>query len=106
MENLWHQKGEHPPVGTKCEYARSTNNFYECKILGSNGSQVAFTCPDEPNRIFVNSFNDCGFRPIKSDREKAIEAAAKIMFDASGGCINDISLGALYDAGFRFTEGK
>jgi hypothetical protein len=102
--NSWHQKGEHPPVGTKCEYARSVNNFYECKILGSNGSQVAFTCPDEPNRIFVNSFNDCGFRPIKSDREKSIEEIIKLI-DAVN-VTNEQIAESLYDAGYRKVEDK
>jgi len=102
--NSWHQKGEHPPAGTKCEYARSEKFFFECKILGSNGGQVAFTCPDEPNRIFVNSFNDCGFRPIKSDREKAIEEMALLMGKSEN--TYWASAEALYDAGYRKVEDK
>jgi hypothetical protein len=40
------------------------------------------------------------FRPLQSDREKAIEEMARIFY-SNGHEINDESFGALYDAGFK-----
>ncbi len=74
MNNDWYEKGELPPVGQKCEFR--TGNFWKpCEIKGE-----AF---DYGQRIVLVQIGDAAktignteaLRPLKSDREKAIEAA-------------------------------
>ena len=93
MNNDWYEKGEMPPVGEKCEF--KLGNFWKpCEIKGE-----AF---DYGHRLVLVQIGEgCKttgevklFRPIKSDREKAIEAAGSI-------CKLDLAdvFGELYDAG-------
>ena len=76
--------------------------WHECVILPDKKIAVKNKFGEEwYSRPIDNSYE---FRPIKSDREKAIEEMAKIFFDAQNGIANDISFGALYDAGFKKTD--
>lgn len=80
MSNDWFEKGELPPVGIECEY--KLGHFWKhCKVKGD-----AF---DYGHRIVLVQIGEgCKttgeskwFRPIKSEREKAIEAALEFTKD-------------------------
>lgn len=76
LESKW-QEGELPPVGTRCE-AMLNGKFQECEIIkqkvNSSGMKVA-AC----------DFFDAGlawaadFRPIRTERDKAIDAARDLI---------------------------
>lgn len=114
QDNSWYENDEIPPVGTKCiaDFSKSRNEFL--KSIGMVNVEIVMhsMCADNTHKTAVfrwkkgNVFyyhavlGDGGsFRPKKSDRENAIEKMSKIIHEATGGIINDISLGALYDAG-------
>lgn len=119
MSNEWFEKGELPPVGLivrvhipscSCEYVEAMHGK-DAKILmhriSSTGHPVAVFCiidDDGFNSYHALTSND-NFRPIKSDREKAIEAARDVLR------LDEIPwadrFGRLYDAGLlRLREDK
>lgn len=102
-DNTWFERGELPPVGAVCEYD-SQLDWEICKVVAINGKAIAFTCDGDKDRIFVTNAEKTDFRPLKTEREKAIEAAKELIksFD-----IPPAVYGALYDAGLlRLPEEK
>lgn len=103
MSNEWFEKGELPPVGEKCEF-RMGNFWKPCEIKGE-----AF---DYGQRLVLVQIGDAAktigntelLRPIKSEREKAIDDMASIM--GRGSNTYWASAEALYDAGYRKLEDK
>jgi hypothetical protein len=101
-----------PPVGTECEVSMSAGMFgasvwVSCTIL-------AYDIGITEIAVFRTKAGAYGgakrgfFRPIKSEREKAIQAMNPIicsqgMFSADGDACKAISA-ALYDAGYRKVE--
>lgn len=103
----WYKSKELPPVGTECEFNLVT--FWKpCTVKGeglSYGRKVVFIQIGDDVKIVADAD---AFRPIKSEREKAIEEMARIF---QSNCMYDYSeqpfldgLGSLYDAGLRFTK--
>ena len=100
--NDWHERGELPPVNLQC-----MRNDHVVQIVAHmfNGESkyAAFQHVDG---------NGCGyaepsfFRPLKSERERAIEEMLKLDCHPQEGMLSRHDFcGALYDAGFR-KEGK
>lgn len=104
FELPWFEKGEYPPIGTLCEFSWARKvNWYPCVLLpdGYIASKKLPYAEWVVNKIV--EFGDLEFRPIKSEKEKVIQAAAsefhkKCMADYSGQPFID-GLTALYDAG-------
>lgn len=66
-----------PPVGVKCEgkHSMTTNGWFECVVNAYKDDKVWFTeYLDSSVREFVYPVSVIEFRPIKSPRERAIEA--------------------------------
>jgi len=120
MSNEWFERDERPPVGTVCEISHEGihGQWKKAEILKyhENGSIAA---------ISIDSHDFCGrgelgwigtgspvkFRPIKSDREKAIEEMNEIWMGQLGlyakeGSTAHIVFGKIYDAGYRKVEDK
>lgn len=105
-DSTWHERGELPPVGWhgECTWGMRAN-FFECVILpygklarASYGGDWAISPIGEHREI--------EFRPICTERKKAIEAAAKIAEEHNKSGAKEF-YGALYDAGLlRLPEGK
>lgn len=106
QENGWLERGELPPVGTVCEYTLGAGApWYQCEI-----KYVIRDVGVVMKRIPCGSEQYCGllqkypvsFRPIRTDRDKAIEEMIKAI---SGGGTGKIYImecaGKLYDAGYR-----
>ena len=106
MSNEWFELGELPPVGTVCEYD-SQLDWEICKVIAINGKAIAFTCDGDKDRIFVTNAEKTDFRPLKTEREKAIEAAIQAMQPNSLTGTMALWFGKLYDAGLlRLPEDK
>lgn len=107
MSNNWNGKGL-PEVGSECEYEYTTDGeFWKCRIMGYNGNKVAFTRDDHSNSIFVSTIKEANFRPIKSDRDKAVDEMAeiwKVAMANNKGLAEFFS--AIYDAGFKKQSGE
>lgn len=105
QDNGWYERGELPPVGIECEL--SIGNFWKtCCIKGAAidyGCHVVLVQVGEAAKIAESPKL---FRPIKSEREKAIDEMVSVI---SG---NDKALhiyadqyeyaaAKLYDSGYR-----
>lgn len=97
-----HARGELPPVGTKCLcwFDDGRECWHECIVIGSIDSEikngylaVSLIGKHERKLVWANEF-----RPLRTEREKFIEAAMSAAGDYHK--LEDI-LADLFDAGFR-----
>ena len=94
-----------PPVGAVCEYKIGNGNWFECEIISH--SRLVIKCPHLENDcdqgLQIVGDKEAVFRPIQSDRDRAIEEMLSL--DASDGRLTSRTdfCGALYDAGYRKT---
>jgi hypothetical protein len=123
-DNSWYENGELPPVGTKCEVTHNgiSGIWEEIEILkhdinykgsGSSGRLACISLSGinvgrsrkEGDLFWLHNVKDedCKFRPIKTEREMAIDDMLKIAYTPE--VINNRTImGALYDAGYRKNE--
>lgn len=106
-EHDWHARGELPPAGTECLcwFDDGRECWHECIVIGSIDSEiknryVAVSLIGKHDRklVWANEF-----RPLRTEREKFIDAAMSTAGDYHK--LEDI-LGDLFDAGFRAPDQK
>ena len=99
--NSWYSRGELPPVGVECE-AEYNGKWVKCTVIhhANNGVANLAAC-----KMPQHAGSDVGnlawfdiFRPIKSERERFVEAAIAIFYN---GTHCERMAEALYEAGFR-----
>lgn len=111
----WHSRGELPPVESKCtittdhcgfQFSKSLNGI-ECEILAHqylpSGLPVAvfsYVVDDVNFELKYHSLVAECFRPLKTERERAIEEMEKYLLLQEVDC-HKTWCGALYDAGYR-----
>ena len=101
QDNSWHDRGDRPPLGkvfakNKAATAECANHdFHEKNIVAAGNDLVIFRT--ESGKETVGSWCDYEFRPLRTEREKAIDAACKVI----GGVSEDglLVIEKLYDAG-------
>lgn len=101
----WRETGELPPVG-ECEISINDEDYIWCRIVHHSGS-ASWIVTHSEDRIVRNDL--CKFRPIKSEKEKAIEEIKKIVvgqgwLSSDGTVSGEIARSSLYDAGYRKVE--
>ena len=104
VDNSWHARGEFPPAGAIVEKkCKSATIWTEIKIVAAGNQLVIFGYPagDES----VGEWSDYDFRPLSTEREKAIDEMDAALRNR-GSAISDVILGELYDAGFRVSLDK
>ena len=97
QDNSWYERGEFPPVGCECE-VREVNGWIRTFIVGFDGDgYCVYTTPWSGDAGYYNGDN-CPerFRPLSTEREKAIDAACEAIGCVVGG---RLITGLLYDAG-------
>ena len=121
MSNKWFERGELPPVGSECVVdSKACESKFVRRFHGKTvnilmhmtdhtGDRLAiFSMPDPSDKTclcFHGMIAGC-FRPIKSDREKAIEAMEEIWNSSIDLCATSVFEKA-YDAGLlRLPEDK
>lgn len=104
--NSWHERGELPPVGCECNYVTGIS-CVQVKIQGVghvDGYPVAFFVMKDSWCTATAEF----FRPIRTEREKAIEEMAAILVGCEKYAITqNLATAAselLYDAGCRMVK--
>ena len=102
----WFEAGELPPVGAECEYLGCAKKWDKCKIVFTSEYVVVIEGEAALNELVQVAFNFGDwpkFRPIKTDKEKAIEAAVKVCTGVNIATTTDSltmkTLNKLYDAG-------
>ena len=109
QDNSWHERGEFPPAGATVEKKyKSATIWTEIKIVATGNQLVIFGYPagDES----VGEWSDYEFRPLRTEREKAIDEMAGVIANIVGYSITMAvakqGASALYDAGFRKEQSK
>lgn len=109
----WFERGELPPQHENIEWCGKRGGYWvKARVIDYTEEQICFLHHDnqkyKPYKMEVFNIADINIRPIKSDREKAIEEAVEFLPFVG---INENSavefLGKLYDAGLiRLPEQK
>jgi hypothetical protein len=96
-DNSWYERGELPPENTECEIFLAAGWSW-CRIVANRGSG-SWIVTKSDDIVIRNDL--LKFRPIKSDRDRAIDAAITAVSDARLGLLdgNARYFGTLYDAG-------
>lgn len=98
QDNSWHDRGEFPPAGCECEALYSDEWITVISVGIDSSGYCVFEVPecmnDEPPYDGIHE--QARFRPLRTEREKAIDAAC----EAIGGVISGrLIIERLYDAG-------
>lgn len=102
----WYERGELPPVGTKCEYRLSTTSpWYSCEIkyvIRDDGVVMMREDGFEQFCSINSKLQPVSFRPIRTERDDAIEAMKDhCPYPGSRETTYRLFAESLYDAGYR-----
>ena len=102
----WYDRGELPPVGCECEIKHKCwVEFKRVSVLAITSEYIIVSGNTTPAREQHYHLRDITFRPLRTEREKAIEEIASYFYDADGcqvtPCVADIISVRLYSAGYR-----
>lgn len=81
QDNSWHERGELPPVGSECEVMHN-DSLVKCEIIAhfkQKASMVAAYTVDYNGCKQLDSCIAEHFRPLRTEREKAIDALIEII---------------------------
>ena len=101
-DGSWHDRGEFPPAGCVCE-VEYRGEWIRVEIIGTDSSgYCVFEVPENVENApsYDGVRLPSSFSPLRTEREKAIEDMSRVMHEHDS-VINDVTLGALYDAGYR-----
>lgn len=102
VPNGWNGEGL-PPVGAECEYKLTNVNyrtdFSRGKVL-AYGVQKVFMEHCSSKNEFIQSIVNIEFRPIRTERDKAIEEMLDLINAGTQLSLVD-AIEQLYDAGYR-----
>ena len=94
-KDLWFKLGEFPPAGVSVELWFGGSFAYNCEFITRRGHHYVMWNLDADRPDAADCMNS-EFRPLRTEREKAIDAAC----DAIGGVIGGrLIIERLYDAG-------
>ena len=99
INTLWYEREELPPIGVPVELWFGATFAYNCEFIASRGHNYIVWNLDADRPDCADHLNTT-FRPLRTEREKAIEEMSRLMHE-HGSVIDDNTLGALYDAGYR-----
>ena len=102
VDNSWHERGELPPVGIPVELWVGGSFAYNCEFITRRGHHYVMWNLDA-DRPDAADYMNSEFRPLRTEREKAIDEMSSVMNDHGHG-ISSVTLGELYDAGFRMVN--
>ena len=99
-DNSWHERGELPPVGCECDIRHSYCNpeKYEKVTVAAITSEYVIVKYATFEQHYM--LKDISFRPIRTEREKAIDEMLLAIDHIKEGNFETF-IGALYDAGYR-----
>ena len=105
QDNGWFERGELPPAGVVCEmkHKHSKPNWarpgFEPVIIVASGKELFITSGTVFYNETVGAWGDYEFRPIRTERELAIEEMCRVV--GLHVLVFEVQAGKLYDAGYR-----
>jgi len=109
VDNSWYAREELPPVGCECEFCSSYDEWTDWRravFVGfdSTGNGVVSVFGDAKALLWISS-NPDDFRPLRTERENAIDDISSYFCDADGFQVTphatDLIAARIYDAGYR-----
>lgn len=98
--NAWHDRGELPPVGSECS-AMCYGEWVTVEVLRHRVNNVGMNIAAVMNCTSFNVFWATDFRPLRTEREKAIDALNALVGDIEKYPTWRDAIAAIYDAGYR-----
>lgn len=100
-DSSWYERGEFPPIGTICEMIDDKETWLECEIISHKNTFCIGWISSRKAPFYTDDKNE--FRPLRTEREKAIDSAC----EAIGGVIGGrLIIERLYDAGLLKEQAK
>ena len=103
INTLWHELGEFPPAGTVCEVHE--NEWVETFIIGMDKEGYCVYTTSDPDVGYDGDNDPSSFRPLRTEREKAIEEMATLIAKSVFGSAK-CQAEKLYNAGYRKVESQ
>lgn len=80
QDNSWHERGELPPVGCECEvFVSDENKWMHYEVIAIRDGHVLGWCRESSCGFQSNEKSE--FRPLRTEREKAIEEISTLVRD-------------------------
>ena len=98
VDNSWHERGEFPPAGVPVELWVGGSFAYNCEFITRRGHHYVMWNLDA-DRPDAADYMNSEFRPLRTEREKAIDAACAAVCKAGPYDHERDLIGKLYDAG-------
>ena len=95
VDNSWHERGELPPAGVPVEFWWGGSFAFNCEFITRRRHHYVMWNLDA-DRPDAADYMNSEFRPLRTEREKAIDAACEVIGDVIGG---RLIIERLYDAG-------
>lgn len=104
VDNSWHERGELPPVGCECS-AVCDGQWVTVEVLRHRVNNAGMNVAAVMSCASFNVFWATDFRPIRTEREKAIDEMANLIARSVFGSAK-CQAEKLYDAGYRKIASK
>ena len=98
VDNSWHERGELPPVGVPVELWWGGSFAYNCEFITRRRHHYVMWNLDA-DRPDAADYMNSEFRPLRTEREKAIDAACAAVCKAGPYDHERELISRLYDAG-------
>ena len=82
-DNSWYERGELPPVGCECEAMRD-GEWVAVEVLRHRVNNVGVNVAAVMDCTSFNVFWAMDFRPLRTEREKAIDEMVSVILDYDG----------------------
>ena len=82
VDNSWHELGEFPPAGTVCEVHE--NEWVETFIIGMDKEGYCVYTTGNQYIGYDGENDPSSFRPLRTEREKAIDEMVSVILDYDG----------------------
>ena len=103
-DSSWHDRGELPPVGVPVELWWGGSFAYNCEFISNRGNNYVLWNLDADRPDSADYMNS-EFRPLRTEREKAIDEMVSVILDYDGYMITSTTAKLvarqLHDAGYH-----
>ena len=101
VDNSWHERGELPPVGCECEIKHKCwGGFQRVTVVAITKEYAIVEDDSVVAREQHYHLHNMTFRPLRTEREKAVEEMANLIAKSVFGSAK-CQAEKLYDAGYR-----
>lgn len=104
QDNSWYESGELPPVGVPVEIWWGGSFAYDCEFISKRGNNYVMWNLDA-DRADSADYMNSEFRPLRTEREKAIDEMVSVILEYDGYMIAsataEIVARQLYDSGYH-----